>query len=136
MLKTNGDYCLTRSTQADSFGGLELVQAPCINDGNQYFIKGDTGTANVFNLTSAVSGECLNVPGGSATDGTKIDFWQCYAGIAWMQWAFSDNGNGTFKLIDYNSKKCLTYNPYSTTTDQQLYNSTCDPANPRQSFHY
>jgi len=135
MLKTNGEYCLARSQQADSSGGLELIQAPCINDTSQYFIKGDTGTANVFSLTSAASGECINVPGASTTAGTKVNFWQCYS-VAWMQWIFSDNGNGTFRLIDNNSKNCLTYNAYSVTTDQQLYISTCDAADPRQSFHY
>jgi hypothetical protein len=134
-LKTSGGYCLERSQQTDSYGANKLVQAPCSGSTKQSFNKTVVST-DVFLVASAFSGQCINVPAGLTDEGLIIDFWECYPDYLGHQWRFSDNGGGTFKMIDSLSQKCLTYNNYSTGTNQQLYISTCQAGNSNQVFHY
>jgi hypothetical protein len=136
-LKTSEGFCLEQSTQADQYSALKLVQAPCNGSNYQMFTK-ESVSANVFRLLSVANGQCMNVPGGLTEDGTIVDFWQCYNDYAGHQWLFlnNKNGNGSFMLVEALASRCLTANSYGSTTDQQLYLTTCDPNNPLQQFHY
>jgi predicted alpha-1,6-mannanase (GH76 family) len=57
-------------------------------------------------ITSGVAGKCLDDSGGSSTDGTKADLWDCN-GTAAQQWQF---GNSTLKI----NGKCLDVTGGST----------------------
>ncbi|MEU9204679.1 RICIN domain-containing protein [Streptomyces sp. NPDC048332] len=66
----------------------------------------DTTARDYTTLTSRSSGKCLDVPGGSITDGAALVQWTCGSQQN-QQFKVSDLGNGYVALINRNSGKCL-----------------------------
>ncbi|GIF25070.1 chitinase [Paractinoplanes tereljensis] len=58
--------------------------------------------ASAGTLVSSLNSKCLDVTGGSTTNGNQPQLWDCVAGSANQQWTFADNGSvqGLGKCLD------------------------------------
>src|SRR5262249_60050373 len=62
-------------------------------------------TANAsgwLTLTSIASGQVLDVPGGSTTQGTQLEQWTANGGTN-QQWQLRPNGDGTYQIFGRNA---------------------------------
>jgi alpha-L-fucosidase len=77
------------------------------------FLRPGGGSASVTGaITSGLAGKCLNVAGAGTANGTKVQLWDCKAGIAAQTWTVSPDGGPIT-----NNGKCL-----------DIYNGSSDGA--------
>ncbi|WP_369147899.1 RICIN domain-containing protein [Streptomyces sp. R44] len=84
----------------------------------------DTTPRSFATLSSRSSGKCLDVPGGSITDGAAAVQWTCGSQLN-QQFTASDQGNGYVRLINRNSGKCLDVANGSTADGAAVVQWTC-----------
>jgi hypothetical protein len=127
---TSTGYCL--DILDNSFDN----SAPVINwncDGNTIQIFRLRAGNGSYTLTNGDTKKCVDVAGLHTESGSVINQYDCIAGALNQTWGYQDNGDGTFKLVDANSGKCMTSAP---DVLGQLYISTCRSSNFNQNFHW
>lgn len=80
-----------------------------------------TGT---YVLRSGASGKCLEVPGGSTTNGTLLTVATCVTGATNQQWTVTAQGAG-FRLANVASGRCLDVPGASTAAGARLQQWGC-----------
>jgi len=66
------------------------------------------GQANVM-IVGAASGRCVDVPGGTSTNGTQVQLWDCHGGTN-QRWTYT-----TDRQLRVNGNKCLDANGQGTS---------------------
>jgi hypothetical protein len=90
-------------------------------------------TGPVYTFGSAVNpGSCLDVLGGAAADGTRIDEYTCNTTSA-QSFMVVDAGSGTVKLVNASSKSCVDILGAGTGNGAEVELHGCD-ASPGQIF--
>jgi beta-glucanase (GH16 family) len=84
------------STQFPQTMLVDYVRVSAWNDGGGSTPPPTTGTM----LKSNFNGRCIDIPGGNATDGARLQMWDCN-GSAAQKWAF--NGDSTLRAMG----KCM-----------------------------
>ncbi|MEZ0113862.1 hypothetical protein ABH920_007896 [Catenulispora sp. EB89] len=64
-------------------------------------------------VANANSGKLLEVPGGSASDGTNVDQW-ADTGAGWERWGLVGDGSGYVKVVNQNDGKVLEDPAFAT----------------------
>ncbi|GIH07590.1 hypothetical protein Rhe02_56570 [Rhizocola hellebori] len=110
---------------ASTADGANVVQWAANGQTNQQWRFRDLG-GGYFEVTSANSGKCLDVFGGSSAtaDGVRVVQWACGTGTN-QQWRIQDLGTGYLQLIARHSNKCLQVSGAATTDGAQLVQWTC-----------
>src|SRR5262249_3731310 len=64
------------------------------------------GAGKTFDIQARHSGKCLDVPGGSRADGTRVQQWECLE-VPNQHWQFIAVEKGWVKIVNVHSGKCL-----------------------------
>ncbi|GAA2638474.1 RICIN domain-containing protein [Actinomadura fulvescens] len=92
-----------------------------------------------YRLRNTSSNKCMNVLGGSTTDGADVIQWTC-EGYPWEDWKFVHQGNGYYTLISVNTlsdpktAKCLEVADGSTVAGANIRQGLCEPGAQHQSW--
>jgi GH43 family beta-xylosidase len=79
------------------------IPIPAASIGTSYSMPIANGT---YRIKSKVTGQCVDVPGGSATLGAQIQQWTDNNNIA-QKWVFTSLGNGYYKIKSAATNLCL-----------------------------
>ncbi len=135
ILSSNSYLCLQ---ERGSYAGAALVQGPsntavCTGGVSEQF-KAVPVSGGYFNLVSAESGLCVDLPASNTTPGTQLQVWTCNGGLN-QQWAINPlvapgeagKYNGTYN-ISYaaDNTKCIDVPAFSTTVGTQLQIWSCN----------
>ncbi|WP_230985074.1 pectate lyase [Microbispora oryzae] len=82
--------------------------------------------AGAYRLVNAASGLCLEVPGGSTSDGVQLDQRGC-ASVADQTWNLTAQGGG-FRLAAAHSGKCAGVKDASTSAGKAVQQESCTGA--------
>jgi hypothetical protein len=135
-----GDMCLNVSgaALADSNPDGSLVNiiqwtcgSPVAN--NMLFVLLDVG-GGYFLLQSVNSGHCINVSGGSTSDGAEIIQWSC-DGSSNELFQFSPTSGGYGHIVAKNSGKCLDVSGGSIYSGADIIQDTCSSSQ-EQDFRF
>jgi hypothetical protein len=66
-------------------------------------VQGDVTSGATYVLKALNSGLCVDVTGGSAASGAKLEQWTCLAGHANQQWMVTSKGSGQYELRSVNN---------------------------------
>ncbi|KAJ7635785.1 ricin B lectin domain-containing protein [Mycena polygramma] len=113
-----GPYCIAAASDTD---GAEVALVACLNsDFHDTFPNGNitwsVPTEPLPGPVKTFNNKCLDVPGGSTTNGVKLQIWTCaedspnqqftfHAGVSQIEW------NGQKKCLDLTSGKSTSGNP-------------------------
>ncbi|QKW07516.1 RICIN domain-containing protein [Streptomyces sp. NA04227] len=89
---------------APDLGAYESGQTPWVPGCD--FTGCEDGGRDLSTLVSKSSDKCLDIPGGSVTDGAAAVQWTCGPQLN-QRFTVADQGNGYVKLINLNSGRCL-----------------------------
>ena len=81
-------------------------------------------TGGTYQLAVTRSGQCLDVPGASASNGTLLQQWGCTADAIWQQFKLTAVGSN-YQLVNVSSGKCVDVPDWSTASGVQLQQYTC-----------
>jgi pectate lyase len=79
----------------------------------------------VYTLAAGASGKCLEVAGGSTTNGGLLQQAACGAGSTRQQWRVVSSSAGGFNLVNVNSTRCVDVPSGSTASGVQLQQWGC-----------
>jgi hypothetical protein len=135
-IKTYEGACLD-VFQGKTGDGAAVIQYECSGDSNQQFSFNSVGNST-YMLVANHSNKCIDVGGAATTNGSTVLQWTCATGALNQTWQYIGNADGSFKLKDINSQKCLTYPSFNSAggLDQQLYISTCSATKTNQLFFF
>jgi hypothetical protein len=85
-------------------------------------------SGQTYKLVGKQSGKCVDVPGGSTSDGTFLIQWTCNGGSN-QSYLLTDTGGGQYTLKNSNSGKCLDIPGGSTTNGTGIEQWTCNNGN-------
>jgi endoglucanase len=83
-----------------------------------------TGSGQVTDIVSRVSGRCVDVVSGSTADGAEIIQYDCHGRVN-QQWELRDAGGGYVQLVSQASGKCIDINGASTANNARAIQWTC-----------
>ncbi|MGK5443459.1 RICIN domain-containing protein [Micromonospora sp. URMC 105] len=86
---------------------------------------------DLVTLTNAAHGQCLDVEGGSADDGAKLQQFPCH-GQANQQWRLTPVGTGPVLLVAVHSGKCAEVEDGGTEAGDELRQVPCTGAAQQQ----
>jgi hypothetical protein len=81
-------------------------------------------TSVIYRIVAKHSGKCMDVLGGSQSNGARVVQSDCHLGTN-QQWQFTDMGGGYYKLAAVHSGKCLDVLGASTADGAALVQSNC-----------
>ena len=84
-----------------------------------------------YRLVNVMSGLCLDVSGGAATAGTKIEQWTCN-GLTPQNWTFTVASDGSYALRAENSGLCLAVTAGATAAGAGIEQQPCDGSVPQR----
>ncbi|MDG4808060.1 RICIN domain-containing protein [Micromonospora sp. WMMD1120] len=102
----------------------EAELAVCTGGPEQQWVVNPAG-ADVVTLTNAAYGQCLDVEGGSADDGTRLLQFPCHGG-ANQQWRLAATGTGPVLLVAAHSGKCGQADDDGDEADDDVRQRPCD----------
>jgi hypothetical protein len=92
---------------------------------NQWFYTHTTATPNLFTVTAAHSGKCLDIRDVSLLNGAQLQQWDCN-GWANQSFWFNPLPQGYFKIQpNHVSNKCLSVQNNSTANGALVVQNTC-----------
>jgi hypothetical protein len=93
----NSGLCLDIRIGGTNDGGLQ--QYTCHGRDNQLFrFERMTDASGGVRLIARHSGKCLDVPGGQAIDGGRIQQWPCHSGVN-QRWLYAEPGPYRYTLV-------------------------------------
>jgi pectin methylesterase-like acyl-CoA thioesterase len=84
-----------------------------------------TVAEGTYQLQVATSGLCLDVTGGSKSNGALLQQWGCTTGATRQQFRLVSQGSGRYQLVNVNSGQCLDVPSGSTTSGVRLQQWGC-----------
>ena len=120
--------------------GLEVATQWDGNVCRAYFARGrllgsggsdGVASGNKDRLVNVMSGLCLDVSGGAATAGTKIQQWTCN-GLAPQNWTLAAASDGSFALRAENSGLCLAVAAGPSGAGAAIEQQPCDGSAPQR----
>ncbi|MFI6262108.1 RICIN domain-containing protein [Micromonospora sp. NPDC051006] len=84
-------------------------------------------TADAVTLTNAAYGQCLDVEGGSADDGSKLQQFPCHGEVN-QQWRLTPTGTGPVLLVAMHSGKCGQVEDDGDEAGDAVKQEPCDGA--------
>ncbi|MFU8870467.1 RICIN domain-containing protein [Micromonospora sp. SL4-19] len=114
----------------DNPEGAQAALADCTGGPEQQWVATQVA-ADVFSLTNAVSGMCLDVYGQSTDDGTNVVQWSCN-GQANQQWRLAPADGGAVLLVAVHSGKCAQVHGAGTEAGGPLEQAPCTGAPEQQ----
>jgi hypothetical protein len=130
VIGTNSGYCFDIADNSYDNGAAAILWNCDGNTIQTFRLRPGNGS---YTLSNGDTRKCLDVAGSNTSSGSGIIQYDCMAGALNQTWSYQDNGDGTFKMVDANSGKCMT-SPNDVLG--QLYISTCRSSNPNQNFHW
>lgn len=91
----------------------------------------DPGT---YRLRNAGSHQCVDVPGASKANGTKLQQWGCTDDAAWQQFRVTADGDGAYQLVAAHSGQCVDLPGASTEAGTALQQWGCTPGQKHQQW--
>jgi streptogrisin C len=70
------------------------------------------------------SGKCVDVPNAAASDGARLQQYDCWGGANQL-WRFEDVGGGYHRIVSQSSGKCLDIDGASTANGARIIQWTC-----------
>ncbi|MFC4148164.1 RICIN domain-containing protein [Micromonospora mangrovi] len=107
--------------------GADAQLAACTGGPEQQWVANPVA-ADVWTLTNAASGRCLDVDGQRTDDGVDVQQWSCN-GQPNQQWRLTPTGAGPVLLVAVHSGKCARV---GTAPGDQLEQVTCTGAPDQQ----
>ncbi|WP_328461736.1 RICIN domain-containing protein [Streptomyces sp. NBC_00448] len=89
-------------------------------------------------ITDVNSGKCVDVSGGSTSDGGSIIQWPCGTNKPNQTWQFvqAPGNSGAFRLVSGSSGKCLDVTAASTGDGAPIVQWACDATRPSQQWTF
>ncbi len=87
---------------------------------------GGLSTTTYYQIVNQASGSCIDDTGGSGSNGTALQQWQCYSGSINQEWLFTATSNGYYEVTTYNS----------ATAAWNVVNVGTSPGTPMQLWAY
>jgi hypothetical protein len=115
---------------ADDPEGADAALAPCTGGPEQQWVA-DPVAPDVWTLTNAASGKCLDVDGQRADDGVAVQQWSCN-GQPNQQWRLTPTGAGPVLLVAVHSGKCAQVHEAGTQPGSVLEQAACSGAPEQQ----
>ncbi|WP_266157742.1 RICIN domain-containing protein [Dyella silvatica] len=106
--------------------GAGVIQSPCAASGNELWTLVPVGS--YYHLVAKGSGECLNVPGSSTTQGTQLIQYPCQgSGSANDQWSLVAVGSH-YHIISRSNNLCVNINGASNSSGAKVIQWACQSA--------
>ncbi|MFC4020393.1 RICIN domain-containing protein [Micromonospora sp. GCM10011542] len=121
VLRSTSGLCLGLDGDDEK---AEAVLAACTGGPEQQWVVNPAGP-DVATLTSAAYGQCLDVEGGSADDGAKVQQFPCH-GQANQQWRLTPTGAGPVLLVAVHSGKCAQADDDGAEAGAEIKQRPCD----------
>ncbi|MCI4064452.1 RICIN domain-containing protein [Micromonospora sp. R77] len=115
---------------ADDPEGADAALAPCTGGPEQQWVANPVAP-DVWTLTNAASGKCLDVDGQRADDGVAVQQWSCN-GQPNQQWRLTPTGAGPVLLVAGHSGKCAQVHEAGTEPGSVLEQAPCSGAPEQQ----
>jgi len=116
---------------ASTTQGAQVIQFPCLGDGNQWFGLYPVG-GGYYQIVAQHSRQCLDVFNGSTAAGTNIIQWPCN-GEDGQRFFMESTGSGYVRFIAKHSGQCLDVYNGNTTAGTHLIQWPCN-GEPGQNF--
>ncbi|WP_406077274.1 RICIN domain-containing protein [Micromonospora sp. NBC_00858] len=102
----------------------EAELAACTGGPEQQWVVNPAG-ADVVTLTNAAYGQCLDVEGGSADDGARMQQFPCHGQVN-QQWRLTATGTGPVLLVAVHSGKCGQADDDGAEAGDEVRQRSCD----------